>query len=445
MVKLKNSLEEQIKFAAENFLEVSKEKEIQIISHNDTDGITSATIMIQTLKKLGKTFSLKIVKNLDSKIIENLEKNKITLFLDLASGSLNQIKESKLENVFILDHHEIIQEIPENLIIVNPENHNKQKISGSGLTYLFCKEINSENKEFAKLAVLGMIGDLMEKNIDKLNSGILDEGEIQRKRGLLIYPSTRPLNRALEFCSRPFIPGVTGDSKGVIELLREINLTPKNGKYKNIIELNKEEMEKLVTAIMLRNPKSKHKEIIGDIFLIKLFNKLEDAREISAKINACSRFGESSIAIKFCMEIPEAKKLAEEIHAKYKQHLISGIKFAVETEKIIGKGFVIINAEKNIKDTMIGTIASILSTSPMYEEGTIITTMAHYENKIKVSARNVGGAGRNVREILNNVVEKIGGEVGGHEFAAGCNILQSKEQEFLNLLQKNLEIEVVKV
>ena len=145
------------------------------------------------------------------------------------------------------------------------------------------------------------------------------------------------------------------------------------------------------------------------------------------------------------MEFSEAKKLSEEIHAKYKQHLISGIKFAVDAEKIIGKGFVIINAEKNIKDTMIGTIASILSSSPNYEEGTIITTMAHYENKIKVSARNVGRTGRNVREILNNVVEKIGGEVGGHEFAAGCNILQSQEKEFLKLLQKNLEIEVVKV
>jgi len=444
-MEIKNSLEEQIKFAVKKFLEVSEEKDIQIISHNDTDGITSATIMIQTLKKLDKPFSLKIIKSLDPEFIENLPKNKITLFLDLASGSLDQIKKSKLGNVFILDHHEIIQEVPENIIIVNPELYNKQKISGAGITYLFCKEINSENKEFAKLAVLGMIGDLMEKNIDKLNSGILDEGEIQRKRGLLIYPSTRPLNRTLEFCSRPFIPGVTGNPKGVLELLREINIPTKNGKYKSIIELNEEEMEKLVTAIILRNPKSKQKEIIGDIFLIKLFNKLEDAREVSAKINACSRFGESQVAIKLCMELSEAKKSAEEIHAKYKQHLISGIKFAVEAEKITGKGFVILNAEKNIKDTMIGTIASILSSSPNYEEGTIITTMAHYENKIKVSSRNVGRTGRNVREILNNVIEKIGGEVGGHEFAAGCNIMQSQEQEFIDLLQKNLEIEIVKV
>ena len=109
-------------------------------------------------------------------------------------------------------------------------------------------------------------------------------------------------------------------------------------------------MEKLVTAIMLRRPKAKNREILGDIFLIKLFNKLEDARELSAMINACSRLGESSTAIQLCMEIAKAKKRAEAIHAKYKQFLISGLKFASETEKIQGNGFVIINAKKEIDE-----------------------------------------------------------------------------------------------
>ena len=57
--------------------------------------------------------------------------------------------------------------------------------------------MDPESKKSAKLAVLGMIGDLLEKEIDKLNNGILEDGEIKKKRGLLIYPSTRPINRAL--------------------------------------------------------------------------------------------------------------------------------------------------------------------------------------------------------------------------------------------------------
>jgi len=444
MQEVKNSLEEQIKFTVDKFLKESENREIQIISHFDTDGITSAVIMIQTLKKLDRFFSLKIVKSLNEEFILNLPKDKITFFLDLASSSLNHITKAKLNNVFIIDHHEISREIPKEIAIINPELYKeKQKISSAGLTYLFCKEINSENKEFAKLAVLGMIGDQLENEIDILNNGILDESEIKRKRGLLIYPSTIPLNRTLEYSSKPYIPGVTGNIKGVLELLRESGLKPENGKYKSLIELNEEEMKKLTTTVMLRIPKNE--KLIGDIFLIKFYNKLEDAREISSKINACSRLGESETAIQLCMELSEAKKRAESIHAKYKQLLLSALKFVQESEQIKGEGFTIINARNQIQDTIIGTIASILSHSVLYKKGTIVTTMAYYENKIKVSARNVGKYGRNVREILSNVIEKTGGEVGGHKFAAGCIIKQEKENEFIDFLKKQFEIELIKV
>ncbi len=442
---IENSLEIAIKEMAEKFLETIEDEEIQVISHFDTDGITSAAIMIQTLKKLDKKFSVKIVKSLEKEFIYKLPKDKIIIFLDLASGSFSHIQQSKLKKVFIIDHHEIAQSVPEEINIVNPELNGKEKISGSCLTYLFCKQINQENKEFAKLAILGMIGDMLDKEIDKLNNGILEDGEIKRKRGILIYPSTRPLNRTLEFCSNPFIPEVTGNIKGVLELLREIGLNPIKGRYKSLLELDEKEMKKLVTAIMLRNPQSKNKEIIGDIFLIKLFNKLEDARELSAMINACSRSGKSDVAIQLCMEIPKAKKRAESIHVKHKQFIISGLKFVSEAEKIKGNKFVIINAKDKIKDTITGTIASILSNSSLYEEGTIITTMAYYDDKIKVSARSVGENNRNLREVLSRVVNITGGEVGGHQCAAGCMITQKKEQEFIKLLQKNLEVEVVKI
>ena len=71
--------------------------------------------------------------------------------------------------------------------------------------------------------------------------------------------------------------------------------------------------------------------------------------------------------------------------------------------------------------------------------------MAYYEDKIKVSSRSVGKSGRNLREILSSVIEKIGGDVGGHEVAAGCMLKREKEKEFLDCLKKSLEIELVKI
>ena len=439
------SLESEIEKISSKFLESILDKDIFIISHFDTDGITSATILIQTLRKLDKRFSLKIVTRLEEETILDLPRDKVIVFLDLASGSLNYLSKMNFENVFIIDHHQIFQEIPEKLNIINPQLNGKEEISSSSLTYLFCKYLSEDTKELAKLAVLGMIGDCMEKSIDKLNNLIINDGEVKRKRGLLIYPSARPLNRTLEYCSDPYIPGITGNPQGVTELLREVGLSPLNGKYKSLIELNDNEMSKLVTSIVLKNPKVKNREIIGDIFLIKFFNKLEDARELSAIINACSRLGESETAVQFCMELTKAKKRAELMHTKYKQFIISGLKFVSESEKIEGNGFVIINAKDKIKDTIIGTIASILSNSSIYEEGTVITTMAYYEDKIKVSSRSVGKSGRNLREILSSVIEKIGGDVGGHEVAAGCMLKREKEKEFLDCLKKSLEIELVKI
>ena len=80
----------------------------------------SAAIIIKALKKIDQKFSMQIVKVLENDFIKKLPKDKITMFLDLGSGSLNQISEAGFKEVFIIDHHEIIQEVPSNLHIINP-------------------------------------------------------------------------------------------------------------------------------------------------------------------------------------------------------------------------------------------------------------------------------------------------------------------------------------
>jgi single-stranded-DNA-specific exonuclease len=429
---------------AGSFIERTKDKEILVVSHFDTDGISSATIAIKALRRMDRTFSVKIVKSLEREFILGLPKDKVILFLDLASSSFSHMEDAGLSDVFILDHHEVSSEVPSFVNIVNSQLHDKEKLSGAGITYLFFKEIDEENIDSSKIAVLGMIGDRMEKEIEKITNGIVSDGEIVKKRGPLIYPSTRPLNRTLEFCSSPYIPEVTGDIRGVLELLREAGLGLPNGGYPSLLDLDEEEMGKLTTAIMLRNPKVKHEELIGDIFLIKMFNKLEDARELSAMINACSRSGDSELAIRVLLEIPNAKKDAEKVHVKHKQFIVAGLKYVKEThDKIEGEGFILINGGEELKDTIAGTVGSILSSSNIYSDGTAIITTAYYEDKVKVSIRRCGREGDNLREILASIISKFDGEVGGHEFAAGGIIKQSQEDEFIHEVRMFFEPEVV--
>ncbi len=435
------NLDERISQIAEEFMKTPKEKDVQIISHFDTDGITSASIIIKCLKRLDRKFNILIVKNLTEEIIKQLPENRVLLFLDVASNSLEYLKKFH-DKIFIIDHHEITQKASENIFMINPHLHEKRdEISTSGLCYLFAKRINQENKDLSSLAIIGMIGD----SIQNINGQITKDADIIVKKGVLLYPSTRPLNKVLEFSSEPYIPSVTGNRDGVFQLLKEIGLERHNGQYKSLIELNDDEMTKISTAILLRRLEKNNENLIGNIFLVKHFNQLEDAREISAKINASSRLGEPYTSILYCLEDAKAKKQVENLYAKYKQLIISGLNLMEEIEQVKGEGYIIINARSQIPDVIISVIATILSKSSLYENGTIIIAMSYTDDeKIKVSGRTVG-EGRSVREILERIILDIGGDFGGHKYAAGATFDISKEQEFVDRIKKDLEIELVKI
>lgn len=434
-------MQQKIKAAVSKFLDIIKDKSISVISHYDTDGITSAAIMSKCLRRLKKRFSVKIVKNLENSVLEEM-KNEVIIVLDLGSTFLERL--SKLgKEIFVIDHHEVTSEVPDNITVINPRLKDGDEISAAGLTYLFCKEIDAHNRDLANLAVIGMVGDMLDKEVGKLNNKILEDAEVTIKKGLLLYPATRPLHKALEFSSGLYIPGVTGNAKAVFELLMEAGIKKENGVFKSLIELTDDEMSRLVTAILLR--KDDGQNIIGNIYLVKFFNRLEDTRELSAMINACSRLGYSDTALAFCLNNSNSKKEAEGIYAKYKQHLVQALSYA-ENNKIEGKGYIIINAKNVIKDTIIGTVTSIISSSKVYPGGTIVIGLAYDKDRIKVSARVSGREGRNVREVLESVTRELSEtECGGHPLAAGCLIKKSEEKDFINKLVKTLDLEIVKI
>lgn len=439
---------EKIKEAIEKIEAISKVKHIKVVSHNDTDGITSAAIFSRALQRWNKKFSLEIIKNLEKEYIKSLSDENLIIFLDLGSGSLPELAEKKTE-VIIFDHHEICSEkIPENVTLVNPLLFKQESISGAGICYLFAKALSPHNQDLATLATVGMVGDQLEKELTKTYQEILRDADVKIKKGLLLYPATRPIDKVLEYSSSLYIPGVTGSFQGVISLLRDAGLKKSENGYKSLAEFTEEEMSNLITSIMLRRiakTEESAEKIIGNLYLIKFFNKLEDAREISALINACSRMDYPDIALAFCLGNKTARKQAEKIYLEYKQNIAAALRYVNETSKIEGKNYTIINAQDKIKDTIIGTTASIMSHSPLYPEGNIIIAMAYNEDKIKVSARLVGKKGRNVREVLAKATIPLNGEVGGHPGAAGCLIAKEHEQEFTKTLQSILEVDFIKV
>lgn len=433
---------------AKEFLEISKNKQIRLISHYDTDGITSAAIITRMLKRLDKKFTLRIVKGLEKNIIdEELSRNKkeILFFVDLASSNIDQLRNSS-EPVFILDHHEIDKsKINEKIKIINPHLFNEEEICSAGLSYLFAKAISDKNKDLSNMAIIGMIGDRHETKINRHYQQIINDSEnLEIKKSLLIFSATRPLRKSLEYSTSFYIPGVTGSSKGVHELLRENGISGD----KTLYELTDEEISKLITSILIRMvAKGDKTEILGNLYIMKFYNRKEDVRELSVLINACSRLGHPEIALSFCLQNEKAKEQAQDIYTQYKQELVEALKNAEKMEKIQGKGFMIMNAKDQIKDTIIGTVTSILSSSIDYESGTVLIGMAYNQDKIKVSARIAGRDGKNLKEVLEKTITltQLQAEVGGHQLAAGCLIKKEDEQRFVEELRKTLEVEVIKI
>ena len=142
-----------IKNFSELFLQKTQNKKIHLVSHYDTDGITSAAILSKTLEKLERQFSIKILKQLTEEEIALFPKDRLILLADLGSGSLELL--SKLPNeIFIIDHHEISGTAGKNITFINPHLIDDEEISASGLTYLFAKEIDKENKNLANTATI---------------------------------------------------------------------------------------------------------------------------------------------------------------------------------------------------------------------------------------------------------------------------------------------------
>jgi single-stranded-DNA-specific exonuclease len=433
-----------IKECALSFTDHSKSCRVRIVAHTDTDGITSAAIISRALNRAGINFSLVTVKSLSEDFVSKLPHDSIVVFLDLGSSSLESF--GHLKRVFVIDHHEIKGSPLANTCLINPLVFGeKEELCSSSISYFFSRHIDDRNVDLAHLAVIGSVGAMI-KERGRLNLEILSDARVSPKKGLLLYPATRPLDKVLEYSSSLFIPGVTGNAVGSLDILKEAGIIrDSSGKFKSLIELNEDETSRLLTSIFLRRRDYDNSSIIGNIYLVKFFNRLEDAREISALINACSRAGFPGISLSLCLDNKSSKAEADRIHAKYRQEVIEAVNFANSVPKIVGEGYVIINAGSRVRDSLIGTVSSIISFSSHYKPGTFIIGYCFSGDKVKFSLRIVGSSSRRAVDVLSSVMSSISGEWGGHASAAGCLINKSDCDKFLDIIRKHLEIEVVQI
>jgi len=447
------------KTAGQEFLNsFDKTETIHIVSHHDTDGLCSAAILEQSLEKEKISFITINLQQIDkenlNQLSKSINKKSTIIFTDIGSTNLDLISEQLHSNkIIILDHHKPnVSEYSKNIKLINPfvyDIDEENMISGSGIVYFFCQGINSTNKEYAYIAVLGAIGDTQEnKGFQHLNNIILQHSILQKQifvgKELQLYgKNSRPLIKVLEYSTDLNIPGLTNNYKGVIAFLKELRI-PLYWKEKprKWYQLKDFEKEAITEKIISLKPDVPIEDMTINTYRFNNITKreLKYGREFSTIINACGRLEEYRTAIDCLKNNETAQDSAINNLRVYKSSIHDALiifEKAREEGTLIGNDKVIIfDTENKVKASIVGVIASIIARNKYYESGVIICSLSTLdENYLKISLRvSQDKTDLNLSDFLQQLVSEFGANAGGHVNAAGAIIPLKHKQEFIDKL-----------
>lgn len=441
---------------------IKKSKQIHIVSHIDADGLTAGSIAYKTLERLGKEFSIEFVKQLDKEVIKNIkDKNhELVWFTDLGSnisGNYNEI------NMIITDHHECPEHSNKSFHL-NPHLFNYDggyTISGAGTTYLVSKLINKENMDLSALAIVGACGDIQDRKYGKLmglNRDILSDGKklevIDSKIDIRYFGrETRPVYKLLQYANDPLIPGISGRESSCIAFLQELGIKLKYGDlWRRWIDLTKNERSLVITNIahILLTKGFGHKitkKIIGEVYTLEKENEgteVHDAKEFATLLNSTARYEKYDIGLKVCLgDRDKYLKKAKNLLLGHRANLVEGLQFARE-EGIVKRNYLqFFHAGNGIRDTIVGIVTNMLINSEDVDSNIPLIGFANKDNgQVKSSARGTEELvekGLNLSIAMKKAASYFDGVGGGHNIAAGATIPKGKEEEFLDILEKEIK------
>ncbi len=430
------------------------EDDILLVSHHDADGITACAIILDLLQYLGKDVEFMVIKQLDSTTIGKID-DRTVVFTDMGSGQLNLIKESGINNFYIIDHHTPLRK---HEFQINPHFYGYdggKDISASGLSYLVAKALDRTN--MADIAIVGAVGDMQdsEGKLNSLNRIILDDGVnlgvLKVKNDLRLFGrQSRPLSRMLTYASDPVIPGLTGDQIACTQFIEKLGIKLQmDDAQLNYVDLSIEERQKLTTALYIRlldcnTPEFLIQRMIGETYTLLKEEKrteLRDAKEFATLLNACGRQEQPEIGVRICQgDRGTYLKKARKLLRINRRMLRDGLNYlSVVGVKELNELYYF-DAEEDIDERIVGVVAGMAYGAKIIPSNKPILAFANDKDdksKVKVSARANWGLirrGIHLGNAMRTGSEEFGGEGGGHDIAAGARIPKDKKEEFLSFV-----------
>ncbi|MBN1168190.1 MAG: DHH family phosphoesterase [Methanospirillaceae archaeon] len=433
---------------------IQNHNEVTIISHIDADGITSETILSLALSRAGINTRSIFIRQLDPLTLHAVpDDSQLTIFSDLGSGQQSLIMEKNLfpDDVIIVDHH-VSQPADAGYHEVNALTHGYEKLSAAGVAYMVAKELDNANIDLAKLAIIGNVGDMMDRE-DLCLSGPAREiladgigyGNIELwERDLNIYGiSTRPLPQALAYTDDLLIPGISQDLPGTKRFLQRLGIVPDERKHWPVWQdISFSEKQMIVTAIVEQMVAAGRpvNRLFADhyLFLDEKMSQspLRNASEYATLLNSCGRWSRPALGDSICRgdrggAYTEAYKMLK----NHRNCIREVLQYIVDTGVSELSHILYLHVGDRFPDTIVGIGAGMALSRLNPQKPILIMCVDQMDpENTKVSMRtkpDVIAQGVNLQEALCESAAKYGGSGGGHRIAAGAFIPKTAEKEFV--------------
>lgn len=413
------------------------------ISHNDADGISSLHLIQNLLYRMHVDYDYFIYNRsmswsnyLNGILPRSSTEKKAFIFTDVGSN-LNELVpliHKRKEHFFILDHHEVSDDIlnememPENLHFVNPTVHGfdgLDHIAGATLTYLFTKKIDPKVVKQGWLTLIGIAGDSL-KPMDQLESfnrevyeELLQEEIFEDKEGLLLFGAMhQSIRKGLKYSILPFLRGFGGENdESIKNFLRKVGIDPK----KKVERLTPEEINKIQEEGSFES--KGHYAILPN-----KKGHLKFAFEHGLLLNILC-FKNISAALSMVRQ-KTITRYAKRVYHEYISNLVQNLRTLINLDKYeTQKGIFIDAGRGRIPPSNWSDTASFSTVNEILDPYKILFLGGEEKKNhmIKLSIRCTrkflaSHKGKGVNSLIDKIKANYGGMGGGHKLAGGIRL-----------------------
>ena len=437
---MNKNLQQLCKKAAEIINSIPKGSKIRVVSHYDADGISAAAIISKSLYRAGYNFHTSLMRNPFDKGLQRLikEDNELIIFTDMGSGQIETLEKFKCK-IIIIDHHQYLKkDTSENILQINANLCNingNYEACGATLAFSLAIALNEENIDLVALAITGAIGDKQYVGgIKGYNKEILDtaikKGFLKQKTSIKLYGET--LFDSLYFSTDPYYSGISGNEKGINDLLKQLNLS-KEVKIENLNNSSLQQLQSYLMFKLIRNGCEKNilETIIRPRYKSEMFDcELERLADL---LDACGKGGNRGIGLSICMGDNNFFIHSLNLEKKYKQKVLDELLSLEKTGIKETKSFRYFYS----KDSSLGGVIGGIASNYIFDKKKPLISIVHKDDELHVSCRGNQHLVKNGLDLgyaMKEAAGKLGGHGGGHKIASGATIAKEKEEDFLKIV-----------